>query len=86
MTKKEDLLSHTLLPIYEYFITLFPQTKIKFIKDIEGGRLEKNIRELQSGQILFIENTRFADITDMSGEINNKAMRESENSEQLARY
>lgn len=82
---EEDLKSKTLNPVAKYLSQLLTQEVI-FCPTIEGQAMEKCVDELQEQQILLIENTRFADVTNHDGTINLKSKRESECNLELSKY
>ena len=73
---EEDKENKTLLPVKEELSRLLNK-EIKFSKELKGPSLEKQINELQNGEILLIENTRFMDYPDKL---------ESDCNEELSKY
>ncbi|MGX9358372.1 phosphoglycerate kinase [Mycoplasma sp. 128] len=73
---EEDLVSKSLKPVVEEF-KKYVDNDVFFVPKTRGSEVEEAIKNLKSGQILFLENTRFEDL-------NNKA--ESKNDPELAKY
>lgn len=82
----EDLKSKTLAPVASLLSKLLGDYLVQFINDIEGGVLEAAVANLKSKEIILVENTRFADLTDSNGQLNLKANRESGNNPSLGKY
>lgn len=73
---EEDKSSKTLKPVAKRLEELLDK-KIKFINETRGEKLENAISNMQNGDILLIENTRFEDID---------GKKESSNDVELGRY
>lgn len=73
---EEDKKTKTLAPIAKALEKLLKQ-KVYFVNQTRGEKLEKAISNLQDGDILLVQNTRFEDL-------NNKA--ESKNDPELGQY
>ena len=58
---ESDRDKNTLRPVYEYIKSL-GKYKINFCETVVGEKLDRAVEELQSGEILLVENTRFADL------------------------
>ena len=71
-----DLAKNTLLPVSKRLQELINR-KVKFVNQTRGKELEKEINELQNGEILLVENTRFEDLD---------GKKESSNDEELGKY
>jgi len=57
---EEDKIKNTLLPVKEELETLLNQ-KVRFSKCLKGEELETQVKELNPGEILLLENTRHMD-------------------------
>lgn len=74
--EEKDLLTKSLLPVSKRLSELLDQEVI-FINETRGEKLEKAINNMNSGDVLLIENTRFEDLS---------FKLESGNSEELGKY
>lgn len=74
---EEDKEKNSLEPVYERLCNLLKIYPISFCKETHGYELEAMIEELQNGDILLVENTRFEDFP---------VKRESTNELTLGRY
>ncbi len=83
--KEEDLSNKSLAPVAKILEEKIGE-HVSFSNKIEGYLLEEKIEELREGEILLVENTRFADITEADGTINLKINRESGNDPILSKY
>lgn len=85
--EESDLQTKTLAPVKGILGNLLDNKDcVQFVDDIEGADLEAAINNLQTGQVLLMENTRFADITNYDGSINLQSQRESKNDKKLGLY
>jgi len=73
---EEDKLTKTLKPVANRLSELLNEN-ILFINETRGKKLEDAINNLQNGEILLMENTRFEDIN---------GKKESKNNEELGKY
>jgi len=73
---EEDKLTKTLKPVANRLSELLNEN-ILFINETRGEKLEDAINNLQNGEILLMENTRFEDIN---------GKKESKNNEELGKY
>lgn len=73
---EEDLKTKSLRPVAERLAELLGQ-EVKFVPATRGAELEKAVSELQDGQIMMFENTRFEDLD---------GKKESKNAEDLGKY
>ncbi len=73
---EEDKVSKTLAPVAKRLEELLGKT-VKFIPETRGEKLEKAISELNEGEILMFENTRFEDLD---------GKKESKNDPELGKY
>ncbi len=73
---EEDLKKNTLLPVSKRLSKLLDK-KVTFIDETRGKKLEKAIEELQEGEIILIQNTRYEDLD---------GKKESTNDENLGKY
>ena len=83
--KESDFIDKTLEIVCNELSNILEKTII-FVNAIEGEKLEQSINTLLAGQIIMIQNTRFADITNANGDINLEANRESKNNSELGKY
>lgn len=74
--EEKDLAGKSLEPVAQRLSELLGKP-VKFIKDYRGAAVEDAVRQLKSGEVMMLENTRFADL-------DNKA--ESKNSPELGKY
>lgn len=74
--EEEDLKKNTLLPVSKRLSKLLDK-KVTFIDETRGKKLEKAIEELQEGEIILIQNTRYEDLD---------GKKESTNDEELGKY
>lgn len=74
--KTEEDLKNTLLPVSNRLSELLNQNVI-FVNSTRGEELEKTINNLNNGDVLLMENTRFEDLIDK---------KESSNNEELGKY
>lgn len=74
--EEKDLAGKSLEPVAQRLSELLGKP-VKFIKDYRGAAVEDAASQLKSGEVMMIENTRFADL-------DNKA--ESKNSPELGKY
>lgn len=74
---EEDKAKNSLKPIYERLQELLSNHHVSFCKETHGYELEAMVEELQNGDILLVENTRFEDVP---------VKRESSNELTLGRY
>jgi len=74
--EEKDLVKNDLLKVSERLSELLEQ-KIIFVPHTRGEKLEKAINELNPGDILLVQNTRYEDLTDK---------KESKNDQELAKY
>ena len=74
--EEKDLKTKSLKPVARRLEKLLDK-KIIFVNETRGKKLEKKVRELQSGEILLVENTRFEDL---------EGKKESSNDEELGKY
>ena len=74
---EEDKVKNSLKPVYERLQELLSNHHVSFCKETHGYELEAMVEELQNGDILLVENTRFEDVP---------VKRESSNELTLGRY
>lgn len=74
--EEEDLKKNTLLPVSKRLSKLLDR-KVTFIDETRGKKLEKAIEELQEGEIILVQNTRYEDLD---------GKKESTNDEELGKY
>ncbi len=74
--EEEDLKKNTLLPVSKRLSKLLDR-KVTFIDETRGKTLEKAIEELQKGEIILVQNTRYEDLD---------GKKESTNDEELGKY
>ena len=74
--EEEDLKKNTLLPVSKRLSKLLDK-KVIFIEETRGKKLEKAIEELQEGEIILVQNTRYEDLD---------GKKESNNDEELGKY
>lgn len=74
--EEEDLKKNTLLPVSKRLSKLL-EKKVTFIDETRGKKLEKAIEQLQEGEIILVQNTRYEDL---------EGKKESNNDEKLGQY
>ncbi len=84
--KEADDLAEKSLEKVSFRLAELLEHPVEFCPAIEGKELEEAIQRLEAGQVLVVENTRFADIINAQGDIDLKAQRESTNNPALGKY
>lgn len=74
--EESDKITNTLLPVRDRLSELLNKN-VTFINQTRGGILEATVNNMQKGDVILIENTRFEDLDDK---------KESSNDEELGKY
>jgi phosphoglycerate kinase len=80
----DDVKANTksLAPIAKRLQELLPNNKVIFVDSIDFATIANKAKELQPGQILLLENTRYYDVNE-----NNEVVKhESKNNDELAKF